>query len=107
MTRSAVGLLLAGSLFARNAFAATPGVVQDFASGTAGFQGGSTETHVTTGGVGGASDPYLEISNAIAFQLGTFSTDPNFVGDLKADGVKGFAFWLRDTGANDNHQIHV
>ena len=107
MTRFPLWLTLGSIFLAAQALAAIPGFQQDFAAGVGGFGGGSTTTHVTSGGVGGAADPYLSISNAIASQLGTFSADGNLVGDLPADGVTGYSFWLRDTGANDNHQIHV
>jgi hypothetical protein len=62
---------------------------------------------VTSGGVGGASDPYISISNAAVANLGAFSQATDLVGDLPADGVTGYSFWLQDTGANDNHEIHV
>lgn len=100
-------ILLAIVACATPAWAATPGFVEDFATGTAGFGGGSTVTQVTSGGVGGTSDGYLEISNALAGNLGAFTTSVDFVGNLPADGVTGYSFWLRDVGANDNHEIHV
>jgi hypothetical protein len=107
MPRSSLLLAFSGSIVAAHAFAATPGFQQDFSAGLGGFGGGSTITHVTSGGVGGALDPYLSVSNAIAGQLGTYSADVNLVGNLPADGVTGYTFWLRDVGANDNHEIHV
>jgi hypothetical protein len=88
--------------------AATPGFVEDFATGTGGFGVlGSTVTHVTSGGVGGASDPHITISNSTSAFLGSFSTAPDLVGNLPADGVTGYSFWLRDTGADDDLEIHV
>src|SRR5262249_47116031 len=57
--------------------------------------------------VGGASDPYISISTSLSGNLGAFSQAPAFIGNLTADHVTGFSFWLRDTGANDNLQIHV
>jgi hypothetical protein len=90
------------------ASAATPGFVEDFSADTGGFGVmGSTVTHVTTGGVGGAADPYISISNAGPMQLGSFSQALDLVGNLPADGVTGYSFWLRDTGANHNLEIHV
>jgi hypothetical protein len=100
-------LLLVIAAFATSARAATPGFEEDFTSGTAGFGGGSAVTRVSTGGVGGASDGYLQISNSIASQLGAFSQAPDLVGDLPADGVTGYSFWLRDVGADNAHEIHV
>lgn len=87
--------------------AATPGFEEDFASGVGGFQGGSTLVRVTSDGVGGADDPYLEVSNAGETFLGSFSRAPDLNGDLSADGVTGYSFWLRDTGGDDDLEIHA
>lgn len=107
MTRSPLLLSISGFFLAAQGFAATPGFQEDFSAGVGGFQGGSTVTHVTSGGVGGASDPYISISNAAVANLGAFSQATDLVGDLPADDVTGYSFWLQDTGANDNHEIHV
>jgi len=109
MRKSPVGrllLLLIGG-FAAQAGAATPGFVEDFTAGTGGFTPGSAVTQVTSGGVGGASDPYLSIANSLVGFLGSASTAVPLTGNLTADGVTGYSFWLRDTGANDSLQIHV
>jgi hypothetical protein len=107
MERLAVAL--ASVFLVAPALAATPGFEQDFSSDTGGFgnAGGSAVTRVTSGGVGGAADAYLSVSNALVNFLGAFSTDPNLVGNLPADGVTGYSFWLRDTGANDDLELHV
>ena len=108
MERSSIFALVSSLLLAGPSLAATPGFLQDFTVNVGGFQGNATETRVLSDGVGGASDPYLEISSALASNLGAFSPNPNFIGDLPASGVTGFSFYLRDTGAtNDNHEIHV
>jgi hypothetical protein len=107
MTRSSLLLSISSCFLAAQSFAATPGFQEDFSAGVGGFTGGSTVTHVTSGGVGGVSDPYISISNAAVSNLGTFSQAAALVGNLPADGVTGYSFWLRDTGANDNHEIHV
>jgi hypothetical protein len=108
MARLSSLVLASIAALAAPAFAATPGFVEDFSAGTGGFGVmGSTVTHVTTGGVGGAADPYISISNAASAQLGSFSTAADLNGNLPADGVTGYSFWLRDTGADNNHEIHV
>src|SRR5262245_41574617 len=109
MKRLSTLLLASLVTLAVPAIAATPGFVEDFSTDTGGFGlgGGSAVTRVLSGGVGGGSDPFLSISNAALAQLGSFSSDPDLVGNLTAAGVTGYSFWLRDTGANDNHQIHV
>ncbi len=62
---------------------------------------------MTSGGVGGAPDPYISISRVLAGNLGASSFAPDLVGNLPADGVTGYSFWLRDTDADDDHEIHV
>src|SRR5262245_54188103 len=98
---------VASAVLASAAQAATPGFVEDFNGGTGGFTGGSSVTQVASGGVGGASDGYLQVSNALSSNLGAFSQAVGLVGNLPADGVTGYSFWLRDVGANNNHVIHV
>ena len=107
MRRSAALLLFADAFIAEPAFAALPGFLQDFTANTGGFMGGSTVTRPLTDGVGGSSDPYIQISEVLPAQLGAFTTGANFTGNLTADGVTGFSFYLSDTGADDNHEIHV
>jgi hypothetical protein len=104
-----LAVLLASIFLVAPAFAATPGFEQDFSSDTGGFGdgGGSVVTRVSSGGVGGGADAYISISNASPSFLGSFSADPNLVGNLPADGVTGYSFWLRDTGANDDLELHV
>ncbi|HEY8154445.1 MAG TPA: hypothetical protein VII72_09995 [Myxococcota bacterium] len=101
------GLVAILCLLAAPASAATPGFVEDFSAGTGGFGGGSAVAQVGSGGVGGAADPYLTISNAAVGNLGAFSQGADLVGNLPADGVTGYTFWLRDTGADDALEIHV
>jgi hypothetical protein len=102
-------LVLAGVfVFAGDAAAATPGFEEDFTIDAGGFSSGqSTVTRVTSGGVGGAGDPFLEVSTPTSLFLGAFSQAPDLNGNLPADGVTGYSFWLRDTGADDTLEIHV
>lgn len=88
--------------------AATPGYVEDFNGGLGNWQGGAVETIVSSGGVGGAGDGYLEVALPdFAGYLGVFNDGPDFNGDLLADGVTGFSFWLSDVGQDDDLEIHV
>ena len=107
MKRSAILLSISSIFLAAPVLAAVPGSLQDFTTNTGGYTGGSTVTRPLSGGVGGASDPYIEISEAALAQLGSFTTGANFTGNLTADGVTGFSFYLQDVGADDNHEIHV
>lgn len=105
--RFALTLVAIGACAAR-AGAATPGFVEDFTAGSAGFQPSSTVTHVASGGVGGAGDPYIQISSdPLTGFVAAFSAVAEVTGNLPADGVTGYSFWLRDTGANDDLEIHV
>jgi hypothetical protein len=101
--------LIAGAigLCAARTHAATPGFTEDFTTGVGGFTGASAVIHVTSGGVGGVGDPYIEISNTTPAFLGAYSQAAEFTGNLTASGVTGFSFWLRDTGADDDLEIHV
>jgi len=107
MTRQSAVTLSVVYLLGTHVFAAEVGFVEDFSSGTAGFLGGSTITHVTSGGVGGAGDGYLQIANAITGNLGAYTQAAEFTGNLNLGGVTGFSFYLRDTGTDNNHEIHV
>ena len=108
MAQRSVLVLTAVFAFAEGAAAATPGFEEDFTTGIGGFSSGqSTVTRVTSGGVGGAGDPFLEISTPSPLFLGAFSQAPDLNGNLPADGVTGYSFWLRDTGADENLEIHV
>lgn len=99
----AIGLFTAGS-----AFAATPGYLEDFNSGIGGWGGGSEAYELLLGGVDGAADSFLRVGNdTFAGQLGTRNAGPDYTGDLIADGVTGFSFWLKDVGTDDDVQIHV
>ncbi len=91
----------------RSALAATPGYVEDFNDDVLFWFSGSSLSHETTGGVGGAGDGWLSVSTSFPANLGAASNDPNFLGDLVADGVTGFSFWLRDTGQDDDLEIHL
>jgi hypothetical protein len=67
-------------------------------SGTSldGWMGGSTLSNPGTGGVGGASDGFLMISNTFLGHLGSFSSGAEYAGDWS--GIQLVNFWLRDTG---------
>lgn len=89
--------------------AAEVGFTQDFNVDLGGFGGGSQSyVLMTDGGVGGAGDGWLEVSNPdFPQQLATRTDVPEFTGNLLADGVTGFSFWLRDTGQDDPLEMHV
>lgn len=86
---------------------AIAGYTEDFNSGLGGWGGGATLEVIASGGVGGAGDGYLLVSNADVMQLATRNASAPYVGDLIADGVTGMSFWLRDLGGEDTLRIHV
>lgn len=90
------------------AFAATPGYEFDFNDGTTmGFFGGGEVNWVASGGVGGAGDGYVEAVRNPAGHLGMANSDLVVTGNLIADGVPGFSFWLKDFGSQAPVNIHV
>jgi len=95
---------------ASGAPAAELGFTTDFNSGTTEGWGGGSEVYepLPSGGVGGSDDGYLRVGNeTFPGFLGVRSLEPEYTGNLLADGVTGFSFWLRDVGPNDNTEIHV
>jgi hypothetical protein len=93
--------------FSAIALAAEPGFVQDFNSGdTGGFSSFATLDPIASGGVGGDGDGYLRTTRMFVGRLGAHSTSAPLSGDLAADGVTGYSFWLNDVGADDNIEVH-
>jgi hypothetical protein len=88
-------------------WAAQPGFTEDFTSGISTFFSGAAIVHEPSGGVGGVSDGYITVSRTKADHLGVASSGPEFIGNLTADGVTGFSFWLNDVGADDDLEIHL
>lgn len=90
--------------------AALLGFEEDFQDGhTANWGGGSERyTPVSTGGAGGTLDGFLEVANDTETKnLGVFNSQAEYTGNLTSEGVTGFSFWLKDTGDDDNLEIHV
>lgn len=87
--------------------AGEPGLVEDFETGAHGFSSFSAPFRVPTGGVGGDGDGYLEDDNPFESQLGAHTERLDMTGNLPADGVTGYSFWLSELGTEDNIEIHV
>ncbi len=98
---------IAVALAAAPSLGAIAGFTEDFNAGLGGWGGGATLDLIATGGVGGAGDGYLLISNSNPAQLATRNTSAPYTGDLIADGVTGMSFWLRDLGGEDTLRLHV
>ncbi len=99
-----VGVLACGAVVN----AAEPGFVQDFNNGDAGeFGGGAMVEVVPTGGVGGVDDGFLRVSRLSVDRLGARSLAAQLVGELTAEGVTGYSFWLNDVGQDEDVEIHV
>jgi hypothetical protein len=89
-------------------FAAVPGYVIDFNGGTVDpFFSGAELTWQPTGGAGGAGDGWISVSRSSPGNLGAATNDPNVLGNLPADGVTGYSFWLQDLGSQSPLSIHV
>jgi len=90
------------------AFAATPGYVIDFNGGSVDpFYSGADLSWNASGGVGGAGDGWITVSRSFPGNLGAATNDPNVLGNLPADGVTGYSFWLQDLGSAAPLSIHV
>jgi hypothetical protein len=85
------------------------GYVEDFPPerGTAGFFSGANLSNPGTGGVGGSGDGFLLISLASPGNFGAATDRMEFTGNLLADGVTGFSFFLNDVGTDEDFEIHV
>jgi len=87
--------------------AAVNGFTETFSgSGTANWSGGSIHSNPGTGGVGGAGDGYLQLSNAFAGNFGTQNSGENYTGDWSAAGITQVSFYLRDVGADQPFAFH-
>jgi hypothetical protein len=73
---------------------------------TSSWGGGVSIANPGTGGVGGASDGFLLISNAAEGNLGVFSSGAEYVGDWVAAGVQSVRLSLNDVNADDPLEIH-
>jgi hypothetical protein len=108
MGRRAPAFLFVLFIATSAAHAAVPGFVEDFNDGTAAsFEGGAVETPIASGGVGGAADGYLMVSTPTVNMLAVRSSSPMYVGDLIADGVTGFSFWLNDLDQDDQLSMRL
>ena len=104
---SAIGVLIVCAV-ASFAAGAVPGYTLDFNDGTVDpFFSGADLTWQASGGVGGAGDGWLSSVRASAGNLGLATVDSNITGNLTADGVTGYSFWLKDLGSQAPLNIHV
>ena len=105
--RTAWSCTVGVSMICTPALGAVAGFTEDFNAGLGGGGGGATLEVVTSGGVGGVGDGYLLVSNANPDQLATRNSSAPYTGDLLADGVTGFSFFLRDLGGEDELRLHL
>jgi hypothetical protein len=102
---------MAGIIPAAAALAVDVGHVDEFAAADdlANWGGGAfSYTNPGTGGVGGADDGFLHVSNVgfAASQLGVRSGNTAYAGDWIADGATGVSFYLRNMSGDDALEIH-
>lgn len=102
------GILAAAALAGAGAWAADPGFVEDFGGGGLGnWFSGASLTNPGTGGVGGAGDGFLRLERTTSGSFAAATDASQYTGDLIADGVTGFSFWLNDIDAPQNFDIHI
>lgn len=106
--RALLGAALAAALAAPAAAQPTPGFVEDFVSGTAGWFGGAIITNPGAGGVGGAGDGFLNVATTATANLGVNSSGSTaFAGDYRAAGITQIRVWLNDVDTDDPLEIHL
>ncbi len=109
MTKGCVSLWLGLLVVAATTTGAAEfGHVDDFtAVGTAGWAGGTAASNPGTGGVDGAGDGYLLLSQAFTSNFGNRNTSPHYQGDWTAAGIDRVTFYLNDLGAAQAFSIHL
>lgn len=60
-----------------------------------------------TGGVGGAADGYILLTQAITFNYGMRNEGPLYAGDWVTPGITHLSLWLNDVGTDDDFTMHV
>ncbi len=88
--------------------APTLGFLEDW-TGTSvdGWGGGATSyTNPGSGGVGGAADGYLRVTQSADGNFGTRSVGSEYAGDWLAAGIERVRVSLNDVGAADALEIH-
>jgi hypothetical protein len=85
-----------------------PGYRESFtAVGLSGWQSGLLLSNPGTGGVSGAGDGYLLISQpGLPGNFGAYGATPPYAGDWTAAGITKVTLWLNDVGNSDNMEIH-
>lgn len=102
--------LLAGlALFAGAAHAQpTLGFVEDFPGiSTSSWAGGAITANPGSGGIGGASDGYLDVQTLSESNLGTVSFGAEYQGNWAAAGITRVRCWMRDFGGSGDLLIHL
>ena len=84
------------------------GHVDDFkAVGTAGWGGGTPVSNPGTGGVDGAADGYLLLSDPTEGNFGTKSGTNVYAGDFTAAGITQVSFYLNNVGTPQAFSFHL
>jgi hypothetical protein len=88
--------------------AATLGFVDTFsAPGANGWGSQTGNSNPGTGGVGGAGDGYLLLSQSLAGNFGSVSSNPAYQGDWTAAGITQVSFYLNDVGTANPFSFHL
>jgi hypothetical protein len=100
-------LIVAVGLSSQSTPAATLNYVDTFQSGTTlNWVGQSSPTNISTGGPGGETDRFLQISTD-GFHLATFNAVLPWTGDYTAAGIKAIEMDLNQLGAVDDDPVGI
>lgn len=74
-----------------------------------GWSGGSQITNPGSGGLGGASDGFLQVAvpGPFAGNLGSFALVPEYAGNWTAAGITEVRLWLNDVNTDDDLELHL
>lgn len=103
-------VLLAVALGSTGALAVDVGHLDSFsvAGELNGWGGGSfIYDNPGTGGVHGANDGFLLVSNPVPINFAARSGSSAYAGDWIEAGATGISFWLRDVGGTGDLEIHL
>ena len=110
MSKHVLTWVLASTFTGAAAQAVEIGLTDDFSlPGLSGWQNTNTAgalDNPLTGGVGGATDGFLEITDS-GLRLGARNSESRYTGNWVAAGIQEIELFLSDVGTDDDLEVHV